>query len=213
MNTTMKSICATCSMIASISMPLIAGAANSVFSGKEAYVAASVSDGVNYSIRIRAFENASKSKSAKGSSSGAYIEGYIFDEDYFYYFWGETTTIEFNATKTGGFPEKVTASGSIPGTWYPFCYDVICDYDSYEDTVQFSVDAEAVTDQVVNWSGTRKSDYGTLKQNAHYNQTFAPAVFNDLSVTSRFDTLNTDTASYTFGEVGKSKSHSVEITK
>ena len=205
MNKILTTAIAACGFIAAASAPLTAEAATSVFSGKDATVYAEGYDG-NLYLFVNAFENASKSKSVKATSSGAYAYGYDYDGTYYYYFYGDTTTIQFKAT--GKIPNKVIASGSIPVTGslcevnFPYyCYP-------YSDTVTFNVNADALGDQAYHNWGTTHYENGPFKQNNHFDYSSAPAAFNDSFITSSRGTVNP-----TWGSVGDSKFHDVDITK
>ncbi len=215
MTTIIKTAIVACGFVAAVSAPLTAGAYMSVFSGKDAYVNASGSDGP-LSIYVWAFENASKSKSDKTKQSGA--NGYI---SYYYdnypinyrscWLYGSTTPIAFNAA--GGKPPKnVTASGEIPMAGYCFYYDYGTGDSSYEDvtdTLTFNVDASALGDEASRSWGTAHNEYGPYKQNYHYDYSSAPAALNGSSLTS----LIFGSVTPNYGYVGVSKSHDVDITR
>lgn len=207
MNKIITTAIAACGFIAAVSAPLTAGAGTSVFSGKGAFVGTSIYDG-NLSIDLSAFENASKSKSVKGTSSGAYAYGSYYDGGlYYYYFYGDTTAIQFNAT--GKIPNKVIiASGSIPVTG-SLC-EVNFPYDCYpySDTVTFNVNADALGDLAYHSWGTTHYESGPFKYNYHNDYSDAPAAFNDSFISSSRGTVNP-----TWGYVGDSKFHEVEIIK
>jgi hypothetical protein len=206
MNTTMKSIFTAYGLVAVVSSSSIAAAETTVFSGQGAAVSTGVY--VDYFwINLYVTESASKSKSAGTSSSaGASINGYISDGIYFYYFWGETTTIEFNATKTGNIPDNVTASGSIPVTG--FYWEGMSPTTDFSDTVTFNINAEALSDQAYSTSGKDHYDYGTFKQNVSWEEQYAPASLSESSITSSFVTEDLSE-----GTISQGKSHTVEIIK
>jgi hypothetical protein len=199
----MKSILAVFGLSAAISLHLTAQADTTVFSGQGAYIETSAQNGSLY-FYLTAVESASKSKSVKNSSSGAYASGFYDDGTTSYYFNGDTNIIELKAN--GTVPNKVTASGSITGTWVACDKDYNC-VDYAADSVQFSLEASALTDQVYGYWGTRQIK-GAYKQNEKYDSSFAPATLNNSVITSTFGTLNP-----TGGNVGQFKSHSVQIIK
>ncbi|WP_020562451.1 hypothetical protein [Methylosarcina fibrata] len=209
MKTTMKFIFAALGLTIAVFSPFITVAETSVFSGQGAAVYASSSGVINevpYWLHLSVFENASKSKSVKGGSSGAYINGYISDGGYFYYFWGETTAIEFNASKAGSFPEKVTASGSIPITG--FYWGEMSPTTDFSDTVTFNINAEALIDQAYSSSGKDHYDYGSFKQNVSWDEKNAPASLSESFITgSFFSKIPSDNT------ISQSKGHTVEIIK
>jgi hypothetical protein len=203
MKTTMKSALVMCGMITALSSPLTASGDTSVFSSQGAYLETGAQDEALY-FYLTAVENASKSKSLKDASSGAYAYGFYNDGATSYYFNGDTTAIVFEAN--GKIPDKVTASGSIMGTWVACDADYNC-VDYAADTVQFSVEASALTDQVYGYWGTRQIK-GAYIQNEKYDGSTAPAALNNSVITSTFGTINPNG-----GNVGQFKSHSVQIIK
>jgi hypothetical protein len=71
------------------------------------------------------------------------------------------------------------------------------------------MDMSALKDEAWAYWGTRHSQYGKSKANYNYSYSSAPAVANASSITSpAFGTL---TPSY--GWVGQSKNHDVQITR
>jgi hypothetical protein len=201
MNKIMTTTIAACGFIAAVSAPLTAGAGTSVFSGQGPYVDSNGYDG-DLSFQVSAFERATKNKSVKANSSGVSAYGDYFDGTYYYYFYGETTNIQLEAT--GKIPDKVIASGSIPGTWIP-C-DIDCHLDlAIPDTLVFNVNADAVIDQATNRYGTIHYVYPPYKVNDHFEDSSATAAFNSSSIKSIFGTVN-----LTFGWVGQSKFHDTE---
>jgi hypothetical protein len=101
----------------------------------------------------------------------------------------------------------VIASGSIPvtGCYWDVSYSSCI---SFSDTITFSIDAEALSDQAYSSSGKDHYDYGTYKQNVSWEDKYAPASLSESSVTGSF-------FSETFSEgiISQGKSHSVEIIK
>ncbi|MGZ8194564.1 MAG: hypothetical protein ACXWTH_02955 [Methylosarcina sp.] len=201
-------------LIAAAFTPLAAEAkaAVTVFSGSEAFVQVFYNyydDSGNYwDINVGAFENASKSKSVKGISSGAIVWGSAWDGTYFYFLNGDTTSITFKAE--GALPKNVTASGSIP------VIVTTCDW-SFEnctdssDTVTFNLNADALRDQAESRSGVEHWKYLIFKTSLTYDRNYVPAVFSDdSSIVSPFgisipDELNS------IGSVGYAKSHLLDI--
>jgi hypothetical protein len=209
MNTTMKSILAACGLSAAGFASIASAANNSYFSGTGDYVQFGdyFLSGNNYVyLRVSAYENVARGKSAKVTSSGASAEGNFSDGTYFYYFNGDTTTIDF--ASEGKIPDKVTASGSIPGIW-TMCDDFSVCIDYAEDNIQFNVEAEALADQAGSESGVRHYEFGPFKTTVHFDQTFAGASLSNSSITSEIY----GSADFNLGYVGYSLSHTVEFSK
>lgn len=210
MNVIIKSTIATCGFIATVSMPLTVGAETFVFSGKDAYGNMGYDSGqvsVFQNGQVSVFQNATKSKSfPKTVTSGAYFYGSYYDSSNGCYFsgWGSTTErITFKAT-TGR--RTITASGAIPVVWS--CYSGE-DLFEYPDTVSFNMNLSAISDQESRSWGTNHYEYGVFKQNNHFDSSYASAALNASSITStRFGSWVP-----TYGSVGNSKGHYVDIVK
>lgn len=202
MKTNMKSAIAACGFLAAVSAPLTAGADTFVFSGKGAFGNMWGSNGSLY-LEANAFENATKSKSDKTTSAGASVYGSNYDGSSCWYGYGFTELIEF--AKQGSLPEQVSASGSVPVTWDDYCGG----QQSFTETVPFDMDLSALTDQASSNWGTTHYEYGNTKVNSHFDYSSAPAAPNASSISSpAFGTVNPS-----YGYVGRSKSHDVQIIR
>ena len=209
MTTTIKSTIAVCGFLAAVSAPLTAGADTSVFFGKDAYGYISGSNG-NLSLQAYSFEGATKSKSDKTNSSGAYIYGSNYTGSECWDGYGFTDTIQFQFKKTtGSLPKQLTASGSVLLTWVEYCTGSY-PYPSFTETVTFNMDLRAMIDQAYSIWSADHSEYGNVKTNGHYDYSYAPAAaVNGSSISSpAFGTVTPSN-----GEIGRSKGHIVEITR
>lgn len=205
MNTIMKSIFAIWGLSGAVSLPLITQADTTVFSGKNTSVDTSAQNG-NLYLTLGATESASKSESVKGSSSGAYIMGYYYDGSTSYYFYSDTLSIEFQAKSQ--LPTNVTASGSISGTWAA-CDDVGNCVDYSADTIQFSVNAEAVREQSSSYSYKSVDSNAAFKTNERFAGSNVPAAMSNSYITSTLFGEVTPTG----GFIGHFNTHTIQITK
>ena len=202
MNATIKSAIAACGFLTVVSVPLTAGADTSIFSGKSAYGLINGENG-NLFLWATSFEQVTKSKLDKTNSPGAYIYGTNVRGPECWSGYGFTDTIQFKAT--GSLPKQITASGSVLVTWYEYCVGL----PTFTETVTFNMDLRAMTDQAFSNWGTYHYEYGNVKVNVHYNDSSAPAALNSSSISSpEFGTVTPSN-----GQIGRSKGHTVEITR
>jgi hypothetical protein len=201
MNTTIKFSMAACSLIAGIAAPLTAGAETYVFSGRGAYGQAGGSNGSLY-MDFYAFQEATKSKSVKSKSSGVWVYGsyYAGPECWTGYAFIDNVTFQ-----SGGKLQRVVAVGSVPMTWYEYCGS----YAALTEDITFNIDLTALTDQMSSSWGSAHDEYGNIRINRNYNSSSAPAATEASSITS--PAFGTVTPSY--GYVGQSKSHDVQIMR
>ena len=196
---------ATSLVVISILATLTAHADTSTLSGSGIYGDMS---GINGTLRfdVSAFESAEKGKSNKTKSSGAYIYGTNYVSGACWFGYTLTNTIDFSAKTPGRFTQQVIASGSSIMNWSDICGH----NPPFTEEVTFNMILNAVADvDAPNW-GTTHQEYGDIKVNVHYNESYVPADIGDGSnITSpRFGTVIPD-----FGSLGKSKEHVVDITQ
>lgn len=197
-------------MIIAIAAPLQnIHAETRVFSGTGAYANASgYSD--NLSLSVYVFENTNKIKNDKSSYSGADVYGNYYDGNYSYSFRNfSTSAIKFKTTKGTNIPKEVIASGTVSGEW------TYCDWDTgncyaYPDTISFSINASSSKDQGSRSYGTNHYEYPGFKENYHYDYTNRSVNLSSSLITSSM--LNR-TVNISWGNIGISKSHYVDITK
>ncbi len=207
MNMTIKAAIVSCGVLAAVSMPFLPSAAaqTNVFSGKDAFgfISGSSAEGNLYG-EVYFFENSTKSKSNKTETSGAYFYGNYFAGSECWYGYGSTDNIQF--TVGGGTtPKQATASGAISVTWYEYCSS----FGERTETVSFAANLTAINDQTYHNWGTNHYEYGNVKVNSNSNYSFSPALVGGSSITSpAFGTVTPIS-----GSIGKSKGHTVDITK
>ena len=196
-------------IFAAMITPLAASADTINFSGSGTFGSAFVpSDSCHYFYysSLYVFENSSKSKSVKTGNAGAYLDAYGYNSctgnDFYAY--GFVDGISFDRKSKS---KTITASGSIP------VYDY---YSGSSDVVNFNLTFTQNTDYVNSSSGTAHNEYqyGTnvYKNNYHYDYTSSSAtVTGTISGSIAGSALDGGVDSYGF--MGNSKSHSVDITK
>ena len=196
-------------IFAAMITPLAASAETVNFSGSGTFGSALVpSDSCHYFYysSLSVFENSSKSKSVKTGNAGAYLDAYGYNSctgnDFYAY--GFVDGISFDRKSKS---KTITASGSIP------VYDY---YSGSSDVVNFNLTFTQNTDYVNSSSGTAHNEYqyGTnvYKNNYHYDYTSSSAtVTGTISGSIAGSALDGGVDSYGF--MGNSKSHSVDITK
>jgi hypothetical protein len=206
MNMAIKAAFISCGVLAAVSAPLpVAAAQTNVFSGKDAFgsISGSSAEG-NLYADVYFFESTTKSKSNKTESSGAYFSGSYFAGSECWYGSGFADNIQFTAAG-GPIPKQVSASGSISVTWYEYCSS----FGEFTETVNFMANLTAIKDETYrNW-GTNHYEYGNVRVNSNFNYSYSPAMVSAASITSpAFGTVTP-----LWGSVGKSKGHTVDITK
>jgi hypothetical protein len=203
MNIAIKAIVVSCGVLAAISAPLAAAQTN-VFSGKDAFgeITGWSAEGKLYAD-VSFFESSTKSKSNKTESSGAYFNGYSFAGSECWYGSGSTDSIQFTAAG-GPTPKQVTASGSISVTWYEYCSS----FGEFTETVSFMANLTAIKDQTSHNWGTNHYEYGNVRVNSNFNYSYSPATVSASITSPAFGTVTQP-----WGSIGKSKGHTVDITK
>lgn len=208
MNMTIKSAIAACGFLVAVSVPLTAAAEAIVFSGKDAFGAMSGSSGDgNLYLDVVSFESTTQSKSNKTSSSGAYLYGSYYTGSECWYGFGFADNIQLKFDAKGSLPKQVTASGEVLVTWIEYCN---APYSEFTETVTFNGDMTAMRDQASHSWGTNHYEYGNIiKVNDNFNYSSTPAAVSASSISS--PAFGTVTPSW--GYVGTSKGHSVQITR
>jgi len=209
MNTIIKSTIAVCGFLAAVSAPLTAGADTSTVSSKGVYGHMS---GYNSAgtllLNVDAYENTTQSKSKKTGLPGASAYGEYRVGLECWFGEGSTDTIQFKAN--GSLPKQVTASGEIEVVWTEYCNSVD-PHPTRSDKVTFNMNLTAMSDKASSYWGTTHSEYGNIRVNYHYDTIRAPATVNASSSLSSelYGAVNNIDS----GDVGRSKTHNVEITK
>jgi hypothetical protein len=206
MNTAIKAAVVSCGVLAAVSAPLpVAAAQANVFSGKDAFgfISGSSAEGNLYG-EVYFFESSTKSKSNKNESSGAYFSGSYFTGSECWFGYGSTDNIQFTAAG-GPIPKQVTASGAISVTWFEYCSS----FSEFTETVNFMANLTAIKDQTYHNWGTNHYEYGNVRVNSNFNYSNSPATVSAASITSPAFGTVTPVSGY----IGKSKGHTVDITK
>lgn len=191
-----------------IAVAVPASAANTMFSAKNAYGAAwgYNSDGnSSYEVQVNAYQSASKNGS-KDSSAGADVWEYIYDNASCRHGYGSITDgLSFKASPNPNNVNTIVASGTVVVDLYD-CY-----YGAHvgQDSVTFSLNLTRDKAQTISSRTTSHHEYGTTRVNQHDDYMYSPASVGASSVTSAmFGSL-----SLSYGQVGQSKTHSIEIIK
>lgn len=189
--------------IATATLPFSVNADTFVYSGKGAFGYMGGNNG-GLSISGNVFENVQKNKSEKNSASGAWVSASFYTAGACWSGYGETEDIEFKAT--GNIPKHVIASGAVEMSWYDWCGS----NPSFIETLEFNMDLTALTDQAYSGRGMYQEDYGVIKFIYHTNYSSAPA---EVGAGSYFSSPTIGEVAGSYGEVGQSKDHQVEIVR
>lgn len=189
-------------VVAAISAPLSADAANDVYSAKGSFGYMSGSNGT-LSLETWADEFATENRSNKAAESGVIINGFNNISGACWYGYASAEGVD-SFKSTGPLPKHVVASGSAIMTWHDWCGS----NGTFTENVTFNIDLTAMTDQVSFERATYQSGYGDFTTIHHFDNTSAPAfIGNGSYITSpAFGTVTGDN-----GLVGQSKTHEVQI--
>ncbi|MES2673406.1 MAG: hypothetical protein V4660_04165 [Pseudomonadota bacterium] len=187
-----------------IAWPLTAAAQTTSFSAKGAYGSVSGNNG-NLYLSAYASEQTTRNKSDKATMAGVSVSGNYYTGTECWYASGSSDAITFNVVKGPVVPRQVTASATVPVTWYEYCSN----FATLEDTVTVYMNLTAITDQAYSSSGSSHTQYGPYKEIYRYDYSDAPASLDSSFMTSQqFGTVYPS-----YGSVGQSKTHNVSITK
>jgi hypothetical protein len=128
----------------------------------------------------------------------------IYGDNTCYEDYGFVENIKFTTTANR---KKVIASGLVPVVEFYDCYTY--ELVNLSDSVVFTMNLVAITDEASSSSGTNHYKYGTTYQvNTHYDSTWRPALANASTIISDFGAIMPYWA-----ELGQRKDHTVEIIK
>ncbi|MGZ5052266.1 MAG: hypothetical protein ACXWF8_10165 [Methylobacter sp.] len=209
MNAIIKSTITACGMLAAATVPLAAQADTTGFTNKGAFGAIGGSNGW-LSLNVVAAENTTlntktdHSSSSKSTPAGAYFSGSYFSPTECWFGFGFASTLQFQTS--GDLPNKLSASGTIPVTWYEYCSGS----DSVvTDTITFNQDLTALRTKASPAWGNTHYEYGNTQVNDRFDYSSAPASANASSLSSQ----NMGAVTLNYSQVGRSNSHEVQITQ
>lgn len=196
-----------------VAVAVPASAANTMFSAKSAYGTVwaynyDENSNLSYGVRVSAYQNTNKNGGAPQNAVGADVSEDIYDynDGSCKYGYGSIVGgLEFKASPSPNNVNTIVASGTV----------VVDLYDCYsgspvgQDSVTFSLNLTRDKPSTISSMVTYHFEYGKTRVNQHDDYTYSPASVNASSVSStRLGPL-----APTSGEVGQSKTHSMEIIK
>lgn len=190
--------------VTAIAWPLTAVAQSTNFSAKGAYGSMSGNDG-NLYLGAYAAEQTTRNKSDKATTAGMSVSGNYYTDTECWYASGFSDAITLSVVSGPVAPKQVTATATVPVTWYEYCSS----FATLEDTVTVYMNLTAITDQAYSSSGNSHTQYGPFKEIYRYDYSDAPASLDSSFITSQqFGTVYPS-----YGSVGQSKTHNVSVTR